>query len=332
MRGVAEWSDDGESFVIYDADQFSKLLPKYFKTDNFASFVRQLNMYNFQKVKGTKGCQKFSHPFFRQGRPEDLIKIQRKTANTHRQSRGISKKEQAVSGSYNLVQERLMRVEKTLKMLTMQNQILMKSNDKMMKSFTRKKTSNDLKISKLLLITCNAIKNSQRIKGRTGGIPANIKSSIGLLQEMVKEGSKQDVDFDEEDDEERGARTDQLLNNALEAIYTQSINLQPCSIPIAEKQKNQAEEKLLEEITTIVGKEIQIPQNVVEEENSESEDDISVSEEAEEVQFFDDDDQNEKKDICFDCDKLDLQNNQFTPGLLKPHMFEMTPDLRKNMQ
>lgn len=55
-----------------------KLLPLYFKTCNYASFVRQLNMYDFHKVKSMKNHQEFKHPFFTRERFQDLALIKRK--------------------------------------------------------------------------------------------------------------------------------------------------------------------------------------------------------------------------------------------------------------
>lgn len=46
------WGKDGKTFTVKDTNEFSKtILPKHFKHCNFASFVRQLNKYDFHKVR-----------------------------------------------------------------------------------------------------------------------------------------------------------------------------------------------------------------------------------------------------------------------------------------
>ncbi|XP_018426542.1 PREDICTED: heat shock factor protein 2 isoform X3 [Nanorana parkeri] len=86
------WSQNGQSFLVLDEQRFAKeILPKYFKHNNMASFVRQLNMYGFRKVvhvdsgivkQERDGPVEFQHPFFIQGQDELLENIKRKVSAT----------------------------------------------------------------------------------------------------------------------------------------------------------------------------------------------------------------------------------------------------------
>lgn len=77
------WSPDGLYIIISDSNGLTKnVLPEFYKHHNFSSFVRQLNMYNFRKVKPSKkGEQKYGHNEFIEAKSLKEIKLITKKKN-----------------------------------------------------------------------------------------------------------------------------------------------------------------------------------------------------------------------------------------------------------
>ena len=117
------WNPSGTAFQILNSSDFvQEVLPRYFKHKTLASFLRQLNLYNFRKCRDT---QEYSHPLFTKDRPDLLLEIRRKGSEAQAQAKAVQNKLSDLQERHTHAHERIGQLEADVERLALQSRAML---------------------------------------------------------------------------------------------------------------------------------------------------------------------------------------------------------------
>ncbi|XP_054249065.1 heat shock factor protein 2 [Indicator indicator] len=191
------WSQNGRSFLVLDEQTFAKeILPKYFKHNNMASFVRQLNMYGFRKVVHVDstivklerdGPVEFQHPYFKQGREDLLEHIKRKVSSSKPEENKIRQEDLSkIISSAQKVQIKQETFESHLSALKRENESLWRE----VAELRAKHLQQQQVIRKIVQFIVTLVRNNQLVslkRKRPLLLNTNGPTKSNVFQKIVKE-------------------------------------------------------------------------------------------------------------------------------------------------
>jgi hypothetical protein len=99
------WQSGGKSFQVLNHVHFEKtIMPKYFKQTKFKSFLRQLNIYGFQRIHHGSNKGGYAHACLIQGIPELCLLFIRQGAS---ESKAVSAKKSVRMSGFRSVSSSL---------------------------------------------------------------------------------------------------------------------------------------------------------------------------------------------------------------------------------
>ncbi|CAD8084304.1 unnamed protein product [Paramecium sonneborni] len=245
FQTIIKWSNDGEYFIVLNPKEMeTQILQQYFKHNHYQSFLRQLNMYEFQKARNSENHEIFTHPNFKKGNKKQLSQIKRNPIKQKvllkKEKKNVKAEsteaefEQQMQQELTFLKERQFQFENDFKAISEQNQIIMEQHNSIWSQLSLSRQSLDAKIDRLSYLLSFFLKQQD----------TSIKDNN--LQELFKTNVKTELELPQSQTQQMESLSPILRMMQSQLNYSLKKNLSTFSpnqlnspLPIRSQQENQ---------------------------------------------------------------------------------------------
>ncbi|KAL4490404.1 hypothetical protein ABPG72_002614 [Tetrahymena utriculariae] len=218
-KDIVCWSEDGKSFLIKKHNEFrDQVLPQYFKHNNYSSFVRQLNMYDFHKVRNESTDSEYKNPLFQRGQQKMLSEIKRKSGDNNNDEFSTQQNEnnnddsaqmlQNASGnSLNIdgdnsksdnshilsevsnIKSKQNSLEKAMTMLISQHETLIRENKILWDEIRRQNEQDDMRSEKIMMVLAFFLNRNNQFNNSLNSNSSNNNNNFLAERSLVPQQS-----------------------------------------------------------------------------------------------------------------------------------------------
>ncbi|CAD8106181.1 unnamed protein product [Paramecium sonneborni] len=148
---IIAWAPQGDAFIVLNPELLEqKILPQHFKHNHFTSFLRQLNMYDFQKIRNQNNQQVFWHQNFLKGK-EHLLVLLKRSQNKMQQKQKLNHQcfQRFLIDEITSIKQNLNQDEQQFTHIINQHEIILQQHKQIYLDLQQQREQMDVKYEKL---------------------------------------------------------------------------------------------------------------------------------------------------------------------------------------